>query len=380
MVIEPDGPPDTSIEDQDTTPGIFFETAHHIFQEAEQTSGVSIERFYNIGGLSMRLCLAGSSLIPGFIQAIEHLKTEPVTKPALTVCIWDDVSTHTRMPPPPWANYAVYNPNGDMQSVYTRRGDVRGFNNDRFCTAYNWSAGALSMLDMKKNLALYWTHNARHLPSYEISAPLRTILHWFMTRRGLQFVHGGAVGTSTGGVLLAGKGGSGKSTTVLTCLNADMMYVSDDYCLITADPAPFAYSIYSSAKLNADNINRVPHLLPTLSNPDQMEAEKAVFFLYPYFAEKIATGFPVSAILLPRISVGVQTTLTPASPMEALKALALSTMSQLARAGGESVRMMHNFVQQLPCYHLDLGTDLTRIPDVIGGLIDERRRTKIEYL
>jgi hypothetical protein len=372
MVIEPAGPPDTSIQERDTSPEAFFETAYRIFQKAERTTGVSIERFYNIGGRSMRLCLAGSSLIPSFIQAIEHLKTEPVLKPALTICIWDDVSTHTRMPPPPWGKYTVFNPNGDMQSVYTRRGDVRGFNNDRICTAYNWSAAALSMLDKRNSLALYWTYDARQLPSYEISAPLRTILHWWMNHHGLQFVHSGAVGTSRGGVLLAGKGGSGKSTTVLSCLSKDMLYVSDDYCLIAADPVPYAYGIYSSAKLNADNIQRVPHLMPTLSNRDCMDKEKAVFFLYPYFAKKIATGFPVRAILLPRISGGIKTTLTPASPMEALKALALSTMSQLARAGRESVQIMHLFVHRVPCYHLDLGTDLTRIPNVIGGLINEQ--------
>jgi hypothetical protein len=371
MFIEPEGPSDTSIPQIDISPETFFETAYRNFCKAEQTTGISIERFYTIGGHNMRLRLAGSSLFPSFIQAIEHLKTEPFLKPELNVCIWDDVSTHTRMPPPPWGKYNVYNPNGDAQSVYTRRGDVRGFNNDRICTAYNWSAASLSMLDKRNNLALYWTYDARNLPSYEISAPIRTILHWCMNDHGFQFVHSGAVGTSYGGVLLAGKGGSGKSTTVLSCLSKDMLYVSDDYCLIAADPVPYAYSIYSSAKLNADNIDRVPHLMPTLSNRDRMDKEKAVFFLYPYFEKKITTGFPVRAILLPRIMDKRDTTLTPASPMEALKALALSTMSQLARSGRESVQIMHHFVQQLPCYHLELGTELARIPDVIAGLINE---------
>ena len=103
MVIEPAGLSDSSISQSDTSPETFFETAYKIFQKAEQTTGISIERSYTIGGHNMRLRLAGSSLFPSFIQAIEHLKAEPFLKPALTVCIWDDVSTHTRMPPPPWA-------------------------------------------------------------------------------------------------------------------------------------------------------------------------------------------------------------------------------------------------------------------------------------
>jgi hypothetical protein len=369
MTVKPKTNPAEMPAQIDICPEAFFETSLQIFKLAEKAAGVSKERFYNIGGEKMCLRFAGPALIPHLTRALEHIAAEPSQEPGLTVCIWDDVSTQTRMPPPPWANYAVYNPKGDMQSVYTRRGDVRGFNNDHFCTAYNWSAGALSMLDKKNNLALYWTHDARQLPSYEISAPLRTILHWYMTRHGRQFVHSGAVGTSRGGVLLAGKGGAGKSTTVLSCLNADMVYVSDDYCLITADPVPFAYSIYSSAKLNADNIQRVPHLMPTLSNRECMDKEKAVFFLYPYFAKKIATGFPVRAILLPRISGGIETTLTPASPMEALKALALSTMSQLSGAGKASLQIMNRIARQVPSYHLILGSDLTRIPDVISGLL-----------
>lgn len=342
----------------DICPEAFFETSLHSFKMAEKAAGVFKERFYNIGGEKVCLRFAGSALISHFTRALEHIAAEPSNDPGLTVCIWDDFSTQSRMPPPPWAGHAVY----------TRRGDVLGFNNDRICTAYNWSAASLSILDKRNSLALYWTYDARKLPSYEISAPLRTILHWWMNHHGLQFVHGGAVGTSHGGVLLAGKGGSGKSTTVLSCLSKDMLYVSDDYCLIATDP-PYAYSIYSSAKLNADNIQRVPHLMPTLSNRDSMDKEKAVFFLYPYFEKKITTGFPVRAILLPLIMEKKETTLTPASPMEALKALALSTMSQLAQAGRDSVQIMQHLVHQVPCYHIELGTDLSQIPDVILSLL-----------
>ncbi len=346
----------------DISPEAFFETSLHVYQLAEKTAGASVERFYTLGREKVCLRFAGPALIPFFTRALDHIAAEPSHTPALAVCIWDDVSTQTRMPPPPWSGY----------EVYTRRGDVLGFNNDRICTAYNWSAASLSVLDKRNNLALYWTHDARNLPSYEISAPLRTILHWTMNRHGLQFVHGGAVGTSRGGVLIAGKGGSGKSTTVLSCLNTDMLYVSDDYCLIAAEPVPYAYSIYSSAKLNADNIQRVPHLMPTLSNRERMDKEKAVFFLYPYFEERITTGFPVRALLLPNIKEKTDTTLTPASRMEALKALAMSTMSQLAQAGKDSIQIMHRFVNQIPCYHLNLGTDLTRIPNVIAGLINDQ--------
>ena len=346
----------------------FCESTYQIFQKAEHAAG-STERFYKICGKYVKVRFAGTALPLFIAPAIEHLSVELAGEPSLTACVWDDISTGTRVPPPPWLGLAAASRNGNYESVYTRRGDVRGFSDHRICTSYNWDANALSILDRKRNLALYWTHNAHRLPSYEASAPLRTIFHWWVNQFGLQFVHSGAVGNVQGGVLLAGKGGSGKSTTALTCLNSELLYVSDDYCLISTDPVPYAFCIYSSGKLNADGIEKIPCLMPTLCNRDRVDKEKAVFFLYPYFGEKIIGGFPVRAILLPRISGGRETSLATASPVEALKALALSTMSQLAGAGRESLEIMNRLVHMVPCYHMKLGTDLTRIPHVIGGLL-----------
>ena len=370
MVTEPIKKSAPSLEGVNVNLDAFFKNTYDIFRKAEHTAG-SGERTYNICGKSITLRFAGTGLYPFITPALEHLTRESDENPSLTVCIWDDVSTHTQMPPPPWLGLAVLGPKGNVRGVYTRRGDVRGFSDARIYTSYNWDANALSMLDKERGLALYWTHNAHQLPSYESSAPLRTILHWWMNQFGLQFVHSGAVGYIWGGVLLAGKGGSGKSTTALTCLNSDLLYVSDDYCVISNDPEPYVYCMYSSAKLNADNIQKVPHVLSAISNLDRIDFEKAVFFLFPFVSAKIVKGFPVRAILLPGITGMTETRIRPASPIEALRALALSTMSQLAGAGQTSLRIMNSLVHHVPCYYLDLGTDLTRIPDVIAKLLKE---------
>ncbi len=360
-----------SMRKMDPDPVAFFATAYQTFEQATYATGGWLERFYSIGGHTVRLRFAGPTLLPQMTRALEHLSTRPIPVPSLTICLWDDASTHTIMPPPPWLGYVAYNPQGDTRIVYTRRGDVRGFNNDRVYTAYNWGADVLNVLDKDLGLAVYWTRDARRLPSYETSAPLRTILHWWVNQHGYQFVHGGAVGTTDRGVLLAGKGGSGKSTTALACLNSCLVYLGDDYCLVKVDPAPYAYSVYSSAKLDADNIHRLPHLLPALSNAHHLDTEKAVFYLHPRFQDKMVCGFPICAILLPRISGRPETRLVPASPLDGLKALALSTMSQLARAGQTSIQLMHRLAHQVPCIHLELGTDLSRIPEVILRLLEK---------
>jgi hypothetical protein len=110
---------------------------------------------------------------------------------------------------------------------------------------------------------------------------------------------------------------------------------------------------------------------PALSSKCYDDTDKAVLFLYPHFAEKIITGFPIRAILIPRITDNQATTVTHASPGDGLRALALSTMSQLAYAGQPSLAIMQKIVHQVPCYHLHLGADLSAIPHVITKLIHE---------
>jgi hypothetical protein len=184
-------------------------------------------------------------------------------------------------------------------------------------------------------------------------------------------VHAAAVGTPNGGVLLAGKGGSGKSTTALNCINSELGYASDDYCLVAVDPQPYVYSLYNSAKVNADNTHRIPHLISAISNANRLDREKALLFLNEHYPDKIVTGFPLRAILLPRITGRSQTTLTPVSSIGGLRALAPSTIFQLSGAGGRAFQIMSRLVKQVPCYNLELGTDIAMIPGVIFDFLSK---------
>jgi hypothetical protein len=344
----------------------FFNQALERFHQAARACGQTDERLIQIDDLVLRLTFAGSTLSPRLMRELEHraLPSSFPAAPAFTLYVWDDASTHTRMPPPPWLGY----------DAYTRRGDLRGWNTDRIYTAYSYDVATIYAMDVEQKTAFFWTRDASNLPDYEISAPLRILLHWIGNLYGAQLVHGGAVGTKQGGVLLAGKGGSGKSTTVLSCLTSDLLYVGDNYCWLKAAPVPSIHSAYSSARVHADNLARVPHMLPSLGNANNLATEKATFFLHEHWRAKLISGFPLLAILLPCVTGNADTTLTPATPVEVLKALALSTMAVLPRAGTTSFQLMSKVVQQLPSYHLWLGTDMAQIPGVITRLIERELR------
>jgi len=230
----------------------------------------------------------------------------------------------------------------------------------------------LRMLDKQDNIALFWTRDAATLPTYDRGAPFRMILNWWMGARGRQFVHAGAVGTAKGSVLLAGKSGSGKSTTATLCLEAGMYYLSDDYCLIAAESPPRVYSLYNSVKLEPTHLQRTaPALEPWISNREELADEKALIFLNQHQPKKITRFMPIRAILLPRLTGRADTVLRPATPVDALMALAPSTIVQLAGIGQAELATMSQFIQKVPSYHLALGREMVRIPQVILQFLAE---------
>ena len=338
-----------------------FNEAYASYQKAEAASEVAIDRFYCIGGLKVRLRFAGSALIPYMTPALEHLVTEPVSNPALTVCLWDSASTKTTMPPPPWRR----------NHYHPKRGEVMGFNNERIHISFQWGSYALSILDCERNLGVYWVETTEQIPYWETGSPLRSIFHVWMSKRGIQMVHAGAVGLPSGGALLVGKGGSGKSTTALSCLNSELFYASDDYSLITAQPAQTVFSIYSTGKKKTDDLDRLPFLKSFISNSERLETEKALYFLHEYFPHKIIQSFPLKAILIPRVTGETKTMLEATSSIEGLSALVPSTIIQLPGAGKEACQLMINIVRELPCYYLNLGTDINQIPQVILDLLSK---------
>jgi hypothetical protein len=346
---------------KDSGPAAFFDAAYDVFLRAEEKAHDSGSRFYSIGGYSVRLRLAGAALAQAMTPALEHLTAHPCASPSLTICLWDSVSTRSSMPAPPWA-----------LEDYSARGEVRNYTDERILTACHKSSGALSILDRERNLALWWIRDASEVPFYERGSPLLTILDWWMQRQSRQVVHAAAVGVPEAGVLLAGKGGSGKSTTAFSCLDSDLHYVGDDYCLLTSAPVPHVFSLYNSGKLDAGHLRRLPHLLSAITNRDRLETEKALLFFKDAYPGKIATGLPVQAIFLPRITGRPDTSLTPTSSATGLKALAPSTLFQLSCANHRAFSEIAAFCRQLPCYYLELGTELRQIPQVISNFLSKR--------
>jgi hypothetical protein len=73
-------------------------------------------------------------------------------------------------------------------------------------------------------------------------------------------LHAAAIGWNGKGVLVVGRGGSGKSTFSVSCLMAGLDFVSDDYTLVSASGPLQAMPLYTSVAVNPDMYERLPRL------------------------------------------------------------------------------------------------------------------------
>ena len=335
----------------------FFEEAHEHADRAIAGCG-EIVRSYRIAGTIVRLHFAGPVMESRITPALEHLRAGDDGPADLDVRLWDTASTGVGMTPPPCP-----------QRYFTDRGNVWGFESERYRFGYQYGEFSVSLFDAGSGNALFWVEDAGRLPFWTTAAPLRGMLSWWLAHNGMQLVHGAVVGTDAGAVLLPGRGGSGKSSTALACLDAGLAYVGDDYVGVALDPEPRAYCLYRTAKLEPAQLERVERfraLAPDAEVGREGGYEKAVLFLDGELGERVRSELPLTAILVPHITGKPETRLAPIEALAVERAAAMTTLSQLPHSGQSTVVFITRLTRSVPRAGLLLGTDFERIPAVVA--------------
>jgi len=342
----------------------YFEALGAAFRTAAGSRNGVVARDYRIAGQPIHIRFAGTSLLPVLTPALAHLQDEPQDGPpdasALHILAWDQSAADAALPAPPWS-----------WNQYMSRGEIGGLDPERFRAWYHLASGILSVIDMQSGRAVLWVRDARDLPIYVVAAPFRMILNAWLARSGLHFAHAAAVGSAAGGLLLAGAGGSGKSTTSLACLEAGMDFISDDYCIVGSQPDARAFSIYCSAKSDEAMLQKLPGLAPSRQPRNDPAGEKALLLLHERFAERLAPSRRLLALLAPTVRDRPSSALQPIGALEAVRALAPTTMEQIAGPDASAWRTILSLARQLPCYRLELGRDVGSTPPLLSGLIEE---------
>jgi hypothetical protein len=263
------------------------------------------------------------------------------------------------MPPPPWE-----------MDAYRAQGKVEGFFGDGLFALVQPGSESLTVLDAERGRGWYWVRSSESLGTFERAAPLRTLLHLWLTGRGVGVVHAGAVGTPEGCLLLAGPTAAGKSTTALSAPRSGLRVLADDSCLLRFEPEPVAHSLYSSAKATDATLAHLPVLAPRVANPDREPWEKALLFLDEWTPEWLLAAAPVRGVVLPRVTGEPETRVAPISPMAALAALAPSTLLQMPGSGETELRRLGELVRTVSCHRLEAGSDPDGVASALADLLE----------
>lgn len=240
---------------------------------------------------------------------------------------------------------------------------VQRIQTDAYMCLYNpgleHSSPTLSFFDATTNRAIFWISDSDQIPWYEMATPFRTIFHWFFQRHGVEVVHSASIGKNEKGILLVGKGGSGKTSTALTVLQKEGLgYAGDDYVLLKMSPVPIVMSLYSTAKIE---------------NTSLKGDEKEVRFVSDTHPEKIVKQFSISAVVLPVVAHAQMTTWSKVHSAHALMALAPSTIFQLQPEDtrNDSFSTLAELVSMVPSFQLQLGTQAKEIGSQLELFLDE---------
>lgn len=212
----------------------------------------------------------------------------------------------------------------------------------------NWT-----VLDRAQKLAVTWSASADRLPDWEDSFPLRTILHWMSSAHDCCLAHAAVVERDGHGVLLTGRGGSGKSTTTVAALYAGMRTCGDDFVMV--DPVRrTAHALYDTLKLDDTALDWFADLKPRVANPARAADQKARVHLSDVMPGRLLKSTPLQAVIQPIITDDTSPSLHRVDPGVVLRALAPTTLFLLRGEERLLADKLGALVRGLPAWQLRL--------------------------
>lgn len=346
--------------------GEYFAQLFDRFEQASAAIGGAGNLELEMAGLRVRLRPAGEGLRAGLLAPFEHLASQEVGNPDLTISLFDTASTGIEPPTQLWEPIAAAPGTNPIARLRSERACVLAAAGSRGLTAALPAEG----------IAVFHLPDAAAIPASERAAPIREALQLLMAARGRLMTHAGAVGRDGRGVLLVGRGGSGKSTLALSCALAGMEIVADDYVLLEPDSLA-AHAMQSTAKLTEDSATRLgipagaidaAGFEPTLEGP-----AKALIDIRGIAPGRMKRRLEIVAVVAPAVppESSLEPSLRRISAGDALRAVAPSTIVQAGFGGDGSLATLADLVRRVPGYSLELSPEPAANAAAVDRLVTE---------
>ncbi|MCJ7737862.1 MAG: hypothetical protein MUQ10_11215 [Anaerolineae bacterium] len=333
------------------------------FAKAVATEPVQTHKL-SVAGHTVLLRFAGPALVAAILPALAHLEIDARSGPApeITFHLWD--STSTGIYPPTLPFHA---------DDYWRYGHRAIADDGQIALMHALGTRILFLYHRKQRAGFFRTQDAHRISIYERTAPLQTLFQWALSEHGWCFVHTAAVGTERGGVLLVGNFGAGKSTTALACLQEGRLgFLCDDTCLLSLDPAPQAFGIFSSAFLNEDALGMLPGFdALVVARDGQHRLGRSLIHLHPAYMERLRRQLAIRALLILQIAEATEPRIAQTAPNQALRILGPSSILRLPGGENAMLRFLSDLVSQVPCYRLALARDSVTNARYIARFVEQ---------
>lgn len=282
------------------------------------------------------------------IPSLAHLLIPDIgSSPELIIWYAEEKDLAFKLKAPPWEGF-----NGQGYNANIPNDDIQIF-------FQPWQK-QIFLYSRSRHTGIYWVQTAEELPWWEATFSFRIIFHFWTHNLPAQLIHAGAIAHDGAAVLITGKSGSGKSTSCLQLLRSGYQYLGDDYVWVeTEKPHPTVHTLYQTAKIEPDNLEeRFSEWFQHVSNSRDYKQQKAIFHMQKLFPDTFILSAPLKVILLPKVYPQKNTAFTKTNSVEALMAMAPTTLHHLPHHRELSYQKMMTISGSIPTYRWLLGADL----------------------
>jgi hypothetical protein len=312
------------------------------------------ESYYLFAGRAVRMRMVGDRLAAELPGPFSHLRIDRPDSAALRLFldVWDEQETGVARAPgrvPVTENVTSFSRSGRFVRHATPHMSV-----------------SLDRRTCRMVGSLAWGDGA---DAYQRGKPFaRLLLEWYNDRN-VQVVHAGLVARGEQGLLLGGKSGSGKSTAALACVRSGLDFLGEDYVGLqrAGDGAFVGHSLYSSVFLGPEPLAWFPEL--TRHALADGQADKAAVILAKTVPGRLRRSVPVGAMAICSPDGSAESRIEPISRGEALLALAASSLLEIPSRGKSGFATLAELVERVPCWRLELGTDLATLPRCVSQIL-----------
>lgn len=326
--------------------------------------GDAIELDLSFAGANARLLVAGDALGQVMQAAFAHLRVPAQARQSqLTIELWD-VREHGVPPPDESLEPAGQGWDLGAENHLAMSADRRFIQHE--------VRGSVAWLDRRDGRIAGWIADARDLSLHQRARPLQLPLAIWVSDRDLHPVHAALVGRGERGLLLAGRGGCGKSSTALAALESGWRYVADDWVALGQDHGVHVgYGLYATACLESQHADQCfAALRPERVRASEGLEPKSLMLLGETAPARLAAALPLAAVVLPRVVEHRDSRIRPASKREALLTIVPSSIFTMSPRGGRAdTERLFEVAAQVPAFWLDIGRDLEQIPRRLDDIL-----------